>query len=315
MNSPYRQAAEYIDQHIKANIPENTIRNHFLQYGWTKENIEQAFDEYRKLIYDGVQHHIKNNMPAKYTLTSIVSDTYKAIIRNRGAYAVSIGLTSVALIAALEGLFHVIPLGLPAVAILLLIVLCYVPVHVCQSFIFAIMTVLLQAFYDNRTVRPMQPLMEGFKVLRRIALTNLLWNMISYAPIIIGGWIVVYAVFLTLSPMWLIVVPLLALISIVWVLIVGLRYCLSPVVAQCEPSVPIRQILPRSRKLLGPKGQWVVVLGAVVSMIIGIPIYQIESSSLSIALPQFVCLVLLVSFMFGGLSAVYFNVISRERKT
>ncbi len=304
MSSPYQQITEYIAQHRKSGISEEKIRDHLTRHGWAQTHIDRAFNEYTKessLVSPANKAQPKQK--EKYSLVQIVRDISQAIAFNSVAYSVSIVTITAGLLICIALLGPlVIAVGINIVTIILLLFTVPIVVSVTQTFIYSVMNVLLNAYLKQTKLQPLQPLLKVIKSMRRIALANLLWNAIAYLPfllIIPVLFIESYAIF--------VIIPLLALICLVWALIIGLRYCLSPAIAQYEPELAIRASLRRSQKLLSSRGQWLVVLGAIILATVQAIIGTINSDNVIVVLVQLIAIIVVTTYGFGGLSAIYFN--------
>jgi hypothetical protein len=309
MGERYQQAADYIDQHIKSGVSDHAIREHFLQHGWTPHDVAQAFTLYSQ----SARHPTKLLYPKKkLTFFGVLRDISSAIFYNFPAYLTSIILLTVALIGYWS--FMALFINEDASEWLIIIFAAFILAgfHSFQSIIFAIMSSLIKARYEKKKVHLLQPLKESIRALRRIALTNLLWNIITYGiPLIAIG--IASLVAMSGSTAGYLVAILLGFVSTLWIIIIGIRFCLSPAIAQHELNVPIAKTFPRSRKLLGTRGQLIVVLGAIATFVAVLLATGSESENDWVINIQLLAMILIFSYGFGGFSAIYFNRVAHEK--
>lgn len=302
MESQYRQIVQFIEQHLKAGISAQQIQGYLHTHGWSDFHITNAFTEHAKTYVTASGRHSK-----KLSFSGVMSDVAQAIRLNPKAYSACMVYITIFLFGILLLTEVVLRASWSLWALLFYFTATALAINSYQSFAYGIMSALLKAAVDKQKLAALEPLKATIRPLRRIALTNLLWNTIAFAPLILAGLIVLSATIGPLPTLALILTPILILTWFAWYLIVGIRYCLSPVIAQYEPRIHVSKTLKRSERLLGSRGQWIVVLGFILGAVIMGTFLNISSDNLAVVLVQFVATVVVLSYMFGGLAAIYFN--------
>ena len=137
------------------------------------------------------------------------------------------------------------------------------------AFILAVTSISLRDGAQKRKGTIGGTLKSGLGLIKRVALANTLvalvviWPIaiISFLPLLLlsSGGRTGAAIFSLIA----------GVVAVVWAIIGSLRYSLVPYVAIFEPDVPIKKTLGRSKELLKKGGQWFIVKGFLLILLIG----------------------------------------------
>jgi hypothetical protein len=130
------------------------------------------------------------------------------------------------------------------------------------------------ALYDGaeRRKRPVGAIIStSFSKLPRVLVASLLFGLVTFWPLLllVAAPLLLLASSHTGSGVFL-AIPILALFAIAWVYIALIRFALTPFVALFEQDVPVLKTLGRSKHLLQKGGQWFLLKGLLLLILIAI---------------------------------------------
>lgn len=230
------------------------------------------------------QHNSAELQPAaKYSVFRALSDTLHAVGHNPLAFfvatiaavivaaavllAVSL-LIGTASVAIEEGLISAGFGGFPVVSIAAYIVASTLGGGAILALVHAPLVAFIPLAVvdgaDGRRGGVGDTLARGLRKVLRVAGANLLLALVLYGPIALAFLLLLIVIVLDTEGLAgeATVAPFLVLVaSLAWTVIVLLRFSLAPYAALFEPETPLKHTLARSRHLLRQGGQWFLVKG------------------------------------------------------
>ena len=230
---------------------------------------------------------------AKYGVFRAVLDTLSAMKKNLVTYLVSVlivfavGILSGAIPAT--GLVAVLAVTVPAahsfgidtMVSVVTAVLVFVTAWfaLAGAFMLSYTSLALYAGADGRRSGIGETLRESLRRIMRVVLAQILVVIVALWPYIAAIVVAIMGIGTIHGPSgaWLLLLPV---AGIVWFVIALLRFALAPYVALFEPEVPVSKVLSRSNQLMLGSGQWFVVKGIGLIIIIAIVLSASSGSSL-----------------------------------
>ncbi|HET9174634.1 MAG TPA: hypothetical protein VFN56_05160 [Candidatus Saccharimonadales bacterium] len=276
---PYREAVAYIRTHQSAGVSIDVIRQHFLQYGWSEDHIDQAIAQANAptpapapvQAQPSPAPAPEHQQPEKYRVFAAIRDTVSAISHHWQRYfsLLLIGMTAYVGGFILVGLLSLpaITRGSGAISIIVLIIagIALLAWQALTSCFLLAATSHVLAEADVSTIPSLkQAIAQAAKQAPRTALAYGLANLITFLPLVLTVFYIAYTVFANplsiahngFSPL---VQFGIVILDLIWVIVTSLRFILVQQVAVFEPQVPIKHTLSRSYALLRHGGQWFVV--------------------------------------------------------
>ncbi len=288
MDEHTKRIVEYIQQCQVQGIPQATIHTTLLQHGWDAGAVKHAFSlvnpaqpvaqlDSSPVSTQPEQHNTVQPARQKYGVFRAIGDALKAMRKNIATFVVTI-------IGGYVLLFlSVLILAFPAAAlmqtlhgtgVLIAVLLFMVWFAFADAFILVAPSL---ALYDGTSGRKgpiKQTFRTSFARLTRVVLANALVVLVMFALVLVP-FIAVFA--LGASS---IVTILIAVATFVVMLILALRFSLVPYIALFEPTLPVRKTLASSTQLLGAAGQWFIVKGGLLTLLILIIVSSLTGQSL-----------------------------------
>ncbi len=317
MDEQFRQIAEYINQHLNQGQTEEDIRNYLLQNGWTQDQTEKAFFAARSINPDPIGLALQSTdnssvsnerplehaqaptdmmQPKKYRVFRAIQETFSAIKVNMKAVAAALLipiLISVAVVVILGFIITTTTMftrteGVSSLVALTLTVLWQVVgVAIMTAVYTSMLGLAINDGAEGRKGQIKSLLRLAIQRVRRVFLGTLLLNLYIALPILL----VIIVIFgLLLQPeslngfaglgLGLAAMFFIQLIALIWTLIIVLRYSLIPFIALFEPDIPLRQLRKRSKHLLIKGGQWFLIKGFLLLLIVFILIGVLAGESM-----------------------------------
>lgn len=214
--------------------------------------------------------------PQKYRVFKAIADTFGAIKNNAATFALAVIISyaiaaiSLFLISLLIGKLLYGEFGLLFASTSKLLTVLFgslILYTVWYAFVDAfVLAATSLAIYDGSEKHKSSigtTIVQSFARVRRVIAANVLFALVSFWPIVLIIFLPI--IFLTSGHTGgsssLILIPILMLVAVVWAYIALIRFALAPYVALFEPDVPITKVLGRSKYLLMKGGQWFLVKG------------------------------------------------------
>lgn len=229
---------------------------------------------------DSTSTLVKNQ---KYGVFRALNDLFSTIQQNLGTFVLSVVCAYVLSIAALMivGLilvsFFVGEYGLlfASSGKLLVIAVASIILYLFwYAFAVAFTTCALSFPLYDTTLKLKGVFNKSLAVLPRLVKTNLLVGLVAFLPLMVLTLLSTAAIFAGRGATAAngiasgVLSLFLGIAAVVWIVIAILRYALAPLVAIFEPNVPVTQTLARSRHLLIKGGQWFLVKGIVLMLVV-----------------------------------------------
>lgn len=311
----YTEAAQYIVAHRQQGANDQQIRQHFTDHGWTEEHIREAFkradDPQTSALPAPLQPAQVEQPPAnlsmagqpkKYGVFRAVKDSLIAMKHNPAAYIFSLVTGLVVFFGGFMLIILISPRSVigdsPAsgvgtiVGVIVYLIAIVVWYALSTAYMMVTLARTLRDGHEGRKSPVKQLLMQSPKVVPRVALANALGFIITVGPILIAlaGFLVVTIAAITTgsaySNIFSILFGLILVFGFAWLIILSLRLALLQQVAFFEPQVGIRKMFGRSNYLLKKGGQWFIVKGVflillvyiIISVVASIDISEVEDS-------------------------------------
>lgn len=299
METTIKAAAEFIREHRKHGFSDERIREHFRAHGWTTAHIEAAMKKAHELAVQA--HPIFNSniptsppspvktgaQPKKYTIRRSLADFGRALRKNWRAFTLSV-LAAAVLATAGAYLAIFIDSLLPsynffkphnpsAVLVFLSGILDIALLIAWSSFVSAfLLTTTAHALRDGLRGHPSNIgalLQQNLPRIPRVAIASAMATTIIFGPLLLIVPltlvdVVISAEHLGTGLLLALLNVLVGVIGVVWVIITMLRLALVQQVAAFEPELSYRRILQRSSFLLREGGQWFLIKGAVLLLLL-----------------------------------------------
>lgn len=284
-------------------------------------------NDYQTSLQNPQQVATDPNTPKKYKVFRAIGDTFQAIKKNASAFFLSVILSYVVaavflfvisflISKVLYGEFGLLFASTSKLLTVLFgsLILYTAWYALAGAFILATTSLALYDGSENRKSSLSQILSSSFSRLGRVVLADLLFCLVAFWPIALIIFLPI--IFLTSgvggSNSSLILLPILMLVAVIWIYIALVRFALAPYVALFEPNVPITKTLGRSKHLLVKGGQWFLVKGFLLLLLILIILAVATGQNLpelmdsnNIAINIFLIIVSIV--VNGGLVMLYHN--------
>lgn len=344
MNEQLDQLVSYIKQQFNQGVPEDSLRQLLIQHNYDPKLVDIAFatvksptslpDTQQPLPPQQPESSTLTNQtspslsaPQKYRVFKALADAFGAIRNNLGTflfavfivYAVAAGslfLVSLLTDKLLYGEFGL----LFASSSTLLTVLFGSLIVYTAWYAFANAFVLVAtslAIYDgseNRKSSIRTIISNSFARAGRVITANVLFALVSFWPIVLIIFLPIIFIISghTSGNSSIILMPILMLVAVIWVYIALMRFALAPYVALFEPDVPIKKVLGRSKHLLMKGGQWFLVKGFLLILLLAIVLAVATHQSLpelmnSNSLAMNIVLILVSVIVNGALVMLYHN--------
>lgn len=281
MDDHLNQLDSYIKQQLDNNISADQIRQILLAHNWDPVLVDHAMQSAQASAHAEEpvpQPEAVDSAalaPRKYKLFRAIGDTFTAIKNN----ALTVILTVVVgyAIALITLLIITILTGAIAGATenVVVSVICYIILYGLWSvgigaLILASTSLALFDGSENFKSSFKIILSRSFSTLGRVVLANLLFSIVTLWPLVV---IIILPLILIASGgqapgASFLLMTLVTLSAIVWIYIALVRYALVPYVALFEPKVSIFNTLGRSAHLMVKGGQWFVVKGILLLLLI-----------------------------------------------
>jgi hypothetical protein len=270
----------YIKQHISQGIAEDNIRHVLLQYHWDAESVEQAFSAAKAMPPAPLPIHAA---PQKYKVFRAIGDTFRAIRKNPITFLLSavlsctIAVVSLILVSTImdKALYGDLSPLFASTSKQLTVLLGSLVVYtlwygLSSAFVLAATSQALYEGSEGRRSSIRTTLSQSFARLGRVVTANILLSLIVFWPAAI---IISLPVILTFSgsagvTLSLVLLPICMLIALVWACLTLVKFAVAPYVALFEPRVSITRTLGRSAQLLSKGGQWFLVKGFLLTLLI-----------------------------------------------
>lgn len=312
MDDQTSQLHTYIQQHMHAGTSVDDIRKPLLEAGWDPKMVDDVLQQYttpesdKPVEQTPVQPGQPGIVPAatpKYKLFQSISDTVKAIKQNALTFFLSIiiAFVGVILILTVPAMIFGIVMGGRAGESSI-----FTPFDSAATFIIFFIGILLFGALLNALVQTVASVSlndgaEGRKsslkdVFRyslqrvlKVVLTNLLVGIIVVGPLIFIAVIGFLSLLTQINSGGgsgagagaAIGLALASLLAVVWMLIAMLRFALAPIVAIFEPEVSVVQTLKRSYHLLQQGGQWFILKGVALILLVAIIVSAITGQDVN----------------------------------
>ncbi|HSW37698.1 MAG TPA: hypothetical protein VLG37_05025 [Candidatus Saccharimonadales bacterium] len=277
MDENLKQIAEYINEHLRQGVPEQTIREHLRKNGWNDEWTNKAFAAARHHEASPLPTPVQDQptAPKKYRVSRALKDVLSATRHNGLTFLLSVvisyilvgfSLLVVGLVIGkvLYGRYGLILASTSRLLVVLFgsLVLYTVWYAFAYAFVLSAASLAIRAGSEKRKSSLGANLSTALAATGRVGAANTLFALASLWPIILS--IFLPSILLTRSrgsgsPLVLSLILILA--ALVWIYIAVLRFALAPYVALFEPGLPITKSLARSKHLLEKGGQWFLVKG------------------------------------------------------
>lgn len=305
MNEQFAQLVDYVKQHLNQGIPEENIRQNLLQHNWNVDLVDRAFQAAKvpqsahppilpsetptlpvsnqSAPDHSLQPNIDISNPKKYKVFRAVGDTFKSIRNNTATFlftvivsyivaTVSLILVSLIISKFLYGESGMLFASTPKLLTVLIgsLVLYTAWYAFAGAFILATTSLAINDGSENRKNTLSATLSNGISKMVRVVLADILFILVAFWPVVLI--IFVPIILLTSggagSKNLLILLPILMLVAIIWIYLALIRFALAPFVALFEPDVPITKTLGRSNHLLQKGGQWFLLKGFLLVILI-----------------------------------------------
>ncbi|MDQ3094327.1 MAG: hypothetical protein M3Q70_04105 [bacterium] len=233
--------------------------------------------------------------PEKYKVFRALSDALKAIKKNARAFFLSIVISyliafiflaviTFVFVMAFYGEFNLLFASTSKMlSVLVGFLLLYTAWYaLAGAYILATTSLTLYDGRENRKSSISTILSSSFSRLGRVFLANLLFSIVVFWPLVL----IIFLPIIFLSSglggnnSSLILLPVLMLVAVIWVYVALVRFALVPLVALFEPNTPIFKTLGRSKQLLTKGGQWFLVKGFLLLILVLIILGVITGSNL-----------------------------------
>jgi hypothetical protein len=299
VNPQLHDASKYVTEHLSKGYTEAQLRDHMFRHGWSHEWIDQAFEaaNNKQQLPPSQANPLESpaNTRQKYRVFDAISDSIKAIRENPLtflttviiSYAIAIA-TVVGAVAALIAVWfggNILSGRSPAFPVIILGIIIVVILFAAASAFLEACIALAIANKQNR-LSIKEVLSTSIKATPRVTGANALMTLLIWGPLLFMFVPLLITSLSSSSPGKIVLTSLLFLIFAVWAIIASLRYALMPYVVLFEPSTNITEAMGRSKLLLQKGGQWFLIKGvlliiliyAVISLITGMTRNEIEST-------------------------------------
>lgn len=273
--TPYQPVPPYSETNV-SNQPSQVNVNNWEQPNNTQVQAPNAYENINQV-------NTEPNAPKKYKVFRAIGDTFKTIKSNAGTFflsailsytvaAVFLFVISFVIGKLLYGEFGLLFASTSKLLTVLFgsLILYTAWYALAGAFILATTSLALYDGSENRKSSLSTILSNSFSRLGRVVLADILFCLVAFWPIVLIIFLPI--IFLTSgvggSNSSLILLPILMLVATVWIYIALVRFSLAPYVALFEPNVPITKTLGRSKYLLVKGGQWFLVKGFLLLLLV-----------------------------------------------
>lgn len=299
-----KQLVEYITQHLAAGYSESSIRQALTQHGWSQQHVDEAFAVLREtqaqqyatttVNQPGASQQHGTVAPKKYKLFQAIGDSMRSISKNPGVFA---GVTAISLLTG--GIIYFAPILLimmfafPIMSVILtgsigtqvLTAVALAVVMLCaqslaQSVVMMAPALVLRHGLAQEKARFKDVCSYAARSLFRVFRAALALELLLYGPLFLLLIVAITTGLIEPSlteglSMFLFIG---SLANFAWTIIILLRYGLAPYVALFE-KVSIGNALKRSSYLLQRGGQWFLVKGTALVLLISVIASMFTSDS------------------------------------
>ena len=270
----------------------------------------------------------------KYKIRAAFADVYHGLKVNWLTYLICIA----AAIAAAFALFSIIGLIVagviqgthgdflsklyPGFGILVVFyIITVILLSITNALFVSMLALCIRDGLDGHRGNVMATIKEMLHKLLRVVLTNALTSVVTYGPLVIGL-IIMVGVFLaavfsgiggkSFNIGGLIVSSLLVIAGGLWSILATVRFVLAPYVALFEPQVSVWHTLGRSRTLLRKGGEWFLIKGFLLMLLVYGLVAIITGNTLKEAINSNSVIVIIINILtsllvYGGLYTLYRN--------
>jgi len=326
----FDQLVRYIKQHLDQGIAEDNIRQVLLQHNWRGELIDRAFLTARppSPIHQSPAASSHPEASQKYKVFQSIGDTFRTISKNPSTFVLAvvcsyaIAVVSYVLVSFIIGKVLLGEYGLlfastsKVLTVLFGSLLLYTLWFAfAGALVLAATSLALPPSSENHKISIGAILSQSFTRIGRIIATDILFCVVSLWPIVL----VIFLPFILLSGgttgggnASLLLFPVLLTAAIVWIYVALFRFALASYVALFEPDVPIFKTLSRSKHLLAKGGQWFLVKGFLLVLLVLTVLSLVTGHNLSELMDSAnpainIFIIVLTVLMNGALVMLYHN--------
>ncbi|MGO3701976.1 MAG: hypothetical protein ACTJG2_02185 [Candidatus Saccharimonadales bacterium] len=289
------ELTRYIRTLLEKGTSEDVIRQKLIDRDWKPTLIDEAITAARQPAdspsTDDTQPTAPSlsDLPQKYTLFGALSDVCAAVKYNAAAFAgsvvcsyviaiIGLVLASMLFVGLLYGSLRAVP-TFDSVAmgafgfgqfILGAIAVYALWSALAGALLTATIALSLRDGMKQQKSSLGAVLSTSFARLGRVVLANILFGAITFLPLFAISFLPLLFVLgnQTSGSAIYAIVPILMLASVVWMYFSFVRFALVPYVAVFEPKTPILSTLNRSKQLLANGGQWFIVKGVLLLLLV-----------------------------------------------
>lgn len=287
---------QYIHLHRAQGFSDQQMRDQFLAHGWTLAQIDHAFAAAGtpSIVQNPPQQQAVTalDQPKKYKIYRSLLDSLRSIRNNGAAFAATLAVSAIVLVVAILVFFAIAATIFKHeslaydpkaffIKIVITLILLLVFYTIATSFFVATSAIVLRDGLHKRKTIVRQLLLSGIKASPRIAWLSFISGLIAFMPFFV---LMILSAILSASTNSIgvvIGVLLASVIGFIWFLVVSLRLAIVQQVAVFEPTLSTKQTLKRSNYLLRVGGQWFIVKGVVLLLIISIIINFLDEHNAS----------------------------------